>query len=102
MAPLDAAVGAEPRPRQNLSAEGLYQRHALAPALWQIGRDRSGRQAVEQPTQQAEAGLHLLGADPDAGVDIAVRQHRHLEIEIVVRRIARIAAGILAAAAGAP
>ena len=57
--------------------------------------------AVEQLAQQAEARLHFLGADPDARVDVALGQHRHVEVELVIGRIAGVAPRVLAAAAGA-
>ena len=45
--------------------------------------------------------LDLADAHPDAGVDVARGEHRHLEGRVVVRRIGKIAAAIEVASRGA-
>ena len=52
----------------------------------QIGPSGS---SAENLLDQSQALLDLADADPDAGVDVAFGQHRDVEVELVVGRIAR-------------
>ena len=102
MAALDQPVVAEAHPDQHVAAEGLDQRQPFsrcagfsASVRWALG------QALQDLLDQPETLLDLADADPDPRVDIAVVAHRHLEIELVVGRVADRFARIEGAARGA-
>ena len=85
------AVGVEPQPDQHVAAEAFDQRHALAgrarrPAA--SARSGAAGQPVEDLLDQRQALLDLADADPDARIDVALLEHRHLEAQLVVGRIA--------------
>ena len=113
MAALDPAVSAEAHPHEKVAAKGLDQGKPLAGAIRfaELSVDRAVRQALHDLLDQPEALLDLADADPHARIDVAVVAHRHLEIELIVRRIghrfpriegaARGAADIAASAEGA-
>ena len=61
----------------------------------------AGRQALENLLDQRQALLDLADANPDPRIDVAGVQHRHLEGELVVGRIAGHAARVEGAARGA-
>ena len=75
----------EPHPGQHIAAEALDEAEAFAAARRcasrrpQIGP--SGR-LREDLLDQLEALLDLADADPDAGIDVAVVQHRHVEVQL--------------------
>ena len=64
-------------------------------------RTIAGRQAFQHLLDQRQALLDLLDADPDARVDVAFVSHRHVEMKLVVRRIADRPARVEVAAGGA-
>ena len=91
------------QPHQHVAAERLDQRHALAGprGVFHERTRLAGGQPVQQLLDQRQALLDLLDADPDAGVDVALGQHRHVEAQRVVRRIARPPPRVEVAAGGA-
>ena len=98
-----AAVGVEPQPDEDVAAEALDQRQALAGVrrVAELGADRARRQPLEDLLDQREALLDLADADPDARIDVALVEHRHLEGELVVGRIGQALPRIEGAARGA-
>src|SRR5512132_4685271 len=80
----DAAVGCEPEPDQDIAAERLGKRDALTACYRHRGPDRALRQPLEDLLEEREALLDLADPDPDPGIDVAVRQDGHVELELVV------------------
>src|ERR1043165_8649704 len=105
VAAVDVSVGANPDPCQNVAAKSLDQRHPFAC----LGRgqrsdpfaDRPGGKPVQHLLDQRDALFHLADANPDAGVHVAFLQHRGLESQGVVRRIAGSAPRVEGTAPGA-
>ena len=96
-------VAVEAQPRQHVAAESFGEAEAFAAA----GRHRP-RPAPVPPAAAARicsikrhALLDLADADPDPRIDVAGIEHRHLEREPVIGRIADGAARIEGAAGGA-
>ena len=79
-----------PQPRPARRRENPRRSPALrAAAAGSVDADRAGGQRGEDLLDQREALLDLANADPDARVDIASVEHRHIEAERVVGRIGR-------------
>src|SRR5882672_11555726 len=103
MAARDAAVCADAQPDEHVAAEGLDQSEAFAhfASAWDFNLDRSFGQARQNLLDQSEALLDLANAHPDARVDVALVEHRHVEPQRIVRRITGRAARIDGPARGA-
>jgi hypothetical protein len=65
-----------------------------------FGHDSPLGQAREDLLDQAEARLDLADADPTARIDVALGEHRHVELQRVVGRIAHPCGGAIEGAAG--
>src|SRR5579883_2148306 len=103
MASLDAA-GFDTKPHQNIAAKALHQRRSLscaAGAAWTCGKG-AFRKPLHDLLDHREALLNLADAHPDTGVDVAVIMGHELEIEFVIRDIARLLSRVECAAASAP
>ena len=102
MAAGDAALRVDAQPGKHVAAETFDQSHPLADLAGLT--ERAARCAVGQPfddlLDEAEALLDLADAHPDAGVHIAIFARRHLEAELVVRRIGKHFTRVEAAARG--
>ena len=83
-------ASARPRPSQ------------ILPFGFDCGLNFPGRQAPENLLDQRQALLDLADADPHPRIDVAGVEHRHLELEIAIGRVARRAARVEGAARGAP
>src|SRR6185437_9876369 len=93
-------------PGQDVAAKPFDDRHAFAdgfcPRAGSRGLNGAGGQAREYLLDQAQGLPGFLDAYPEPRVDIALVQHRDLEIERVVRSVAgpapRVAAPVRCAA----
>ena len=98
----DAALG-DAQPDQHVAAEALRPapapRPACAPAATRRLARPAGRSSICSIRRQAL--LDLLDADPDARIDVALGQHRHVEVQRVVGRVAGRAPRVEIAARGA-
>ena len=77
-----------PRPAPRLRA---CPSPAVASGEFRIGPDGSCSQDL---VDDRHALLDLADADPDAGIHVAVLEHRHFELQLIVRRIARRASRV--------
>ena len=78
-------LAVEAHPDQHVAAEAFDQRQAfarLAGAALIVAPDRAVRQPPQDLLDQRQALLDLANADPDARIDIAFVEHRHVEIEL--------------------
>src|SRR4029077_8457652 len=100
MAARDGAAGIDAQPGEHVTAEALDQRQAFANLACgrQLGPDWSLGKRVQNLLDQSEALLDLANAHPNARVDVALVENRHVERQPVVRRIARRSAHIDGAA----
>src|SRR4051812_26425435 len=102
MAAFDAAIGSHADPGKDVAAKALDEGGTFARLSgWDWRRVRAGGQLLQDLRYQREALLHFLDADPDTRVDVARVHDRHLEFELVVRRIAGRAARVERAPRGA-
>src|SRR5260221_8341810 len=104
MAAPDPAGGGERNPGQDLAAEALDQRRALAGGTRQCrGERRTTRrwQGGEDLSDQREAGADFVDTDEYAAVHVAFDQHGNDELERIVRRIRGTAPRVEAAPGGA-
>src|ERR1041385_8378340 len=103
MAAGDRPIRAEAQPDEHIAAETLDERQAFVhfALVRNFDHKRPIRKAFQYLFDQAEALLDFPNAHPDARVDIALVENRHLELQRVVGRIARRAARIDGAARGA-
>ena len=80
-------------PCQNIAAKALNQRDAFAcvdlESRRQGSSDWTGGQLPQNLIDDRHALLDLAHADPEAGIHVTVFQHRHFELQRVVRGIAR-------------
>jgi len=98
------AAAFESHPDQYIAAERFRHPKPFAHRVTRIDRDpnRACGQTSQDLIDQGEALLDLANAHPDAGVDVTGLEHRNLEIEPIVGRIAGHLARIEGAAAGTP
>src|SRR6185369_15422265 len=94
---------ADAQPDEHIAAETLDERQAFAhfALVRNFDHKRLIGKAFQYLFDQAEALLDFANAHPDARVDIALRKHRHIELQRAVRRIAGRAAHIEATSRGA-
>src|SRR5437764_945248 len=86
------AVALHPHPHEHVATKTFDQPQPLdriAAIAAEIDLDRSVRQALKNLFDKLQALLDLADAHPDAGVDVASIEHRHVEIEPIIGRIAR-------------
>src|SRR5258708_21165250 len=104
MAARDARIAVEAKPSEDITTESFGERDALAGVSWScdLGPNFARGQAIEHLRNQPDALLDLANAYPDPRIDVAVVEHRHVERELVVRRIGKRLACIEGAAGGAP
>src|SRR5579871_4808682 len=105
MAALDLAIPAKPHPSENVAAEPLDERNPLARLGWttrQIGADRARGQTLKDLVDQTQTLLDLVDANPDTRIDVARLTDGHIKIQLLVGRVAGVAACVKAAARGAP
>ena len=105
MAALDDAVAAGPDPDHHVAAKTFDQRHALAAACrGQVNRGSGAgfrREPLQDLLDQGQVLFDFTYANPDAGVHVALIQHRYVEFQRIVRRIAGSAERVEVAAGGA-
>jgi hypothetical protein len=101
-ASLDPAI-AHAQPGQNVAAKSLDDGHAFPGFSQLVGLRPQGalRQPVQYLVDQRETLLDLAHANPDPGVDVALVQHRDLELQAVIGRIGQGPARIEGSAGGA-
>src|ERR1700678_1269117 len=95
-------IAVDPHPDQHVAAETFGKAQSFAAGLVELGSDRPFRQTLDELIDQRQALLDFADADPDAGVDVALVQHRHAKLKAIVGRISRSFARVASAAAGAP
>src|SRR5438552_9749892 len=102
VASFDQAV-AQAQPDQNVAAESLHDRHALAhfPSKWDFFAYRAFGKPAQDLLDQRQALLDFAHPDPDPRIDVALAENRHLETQAVVGRIGQRLACIERAARGA-
>src|SRR5262249_20594560 len=94
------ALALQPHPGEDVAAEAFHQRQSFARAAGDAAErraDRPGRQTRQDLFDQAQALLDLADADPDAGIDVAGLEHRDVELQLIVGRVARTLARVEAA-----
>src|SRR5258706_10924586 len=84
----------EPQPHENVATESLDEGDAFAPSWAKICPDRTARNPSENLFHERERLFHFANPDPDAGVDVALFENRHPEVELVIRRVGERAARI--------
>src|ERR1700682_2208290 len=97
------ARAVEPQPSEHVAAEPFGEAEPFRRSTRGGDRDRDGavRQARQYLVDQSETLLDLANAYPDACIDIARGQHRHLELNLVIGRIGERLARIEGTTAGA-
>src|ERR1700682_1067949 len=100
MAARDPSGIVEPQPDQNVAPENFDERHALAGPRGKIHPDWAARNPNQDLFYQRERLFHFANTDPNAGVDVALLEGRHLEAELVIRRIGKCPARIEGAPGG--
>ena len=84
-------VALDPQPYQHVAAETFDEPRSLdclAANDRRIDLDRPTGQALQNLFDEPQALLDLANAYPNPGIDIAGLEHRHLEIELIVWRVA--------------
>ena len=81
MAALDPAVTADPDPDQYVAAKALDQRHPLSllPRILRLGPRCAIGQLLADLFQHRKALLTLADPHPQASIDVARLQDRHIE-----------------------
>src|SRR5258706_3524387 len=97
MAASHTQVSPDPQPYKNIAAEPFDKGHALdwicRISAGYFNVDRPCGHALEDLPDDGETLFYFTNANPHSAVDVAVLARRHDEGELVVRRIARGAAG---------
>src|SRR5579863_9146138 len=96
------AAAVDPDPDQYVAAETFGKGQSFAAGLVDRGGDRPRWQTLDKLVDQRQTLLDFADADPDAGVDVALVQHRHVKINAIIGWISRRFARIESAATGAP
>src|ERR1043165_355519 len=95
MAAHDAASG-DADPNKHVAAEPLRNRHSLTWFVRHPDRNLHGScgKRREPAFQQTDALLHFANAHPDASVDIAFVEYRHVKLRTLIWRVGEIAASV--------
>src|SRR5580704_8556377 len=94
MATRDPSRILEPQPDENVAPESFNESHAFAGMRRKVRSRGPAGNPSEDLFHQQERLFHFANADPDAGVDVALFENRHLEAELVIRRIGKCPACI--------
>src|SRR5581483_11197572 len=95
MAALDP-VAAQAKPDQYVATKSFDHRHAFV-RLWpwlERNSRRSFGKLVQDLIDQRKRLFDLAHPDPDARVDVALAQNRHVEAQGVIGRVGEILAGV--------